>query len=282
MLTVMILISWRTIQRLGVLQYNYQQLTVVESAYWSLDGQIRELNENVEPQSGDLSPKLEHGIEFREVNFSQPDKIVLENVSLRIDVGAIVALSGPSGAGKTTIADMILGLFRPNTGLILIDDIPLTSINMHKWRSMLAYAPQDAALFHGSVYDNVSLMDSAVTESDVITALKLSGAWDFVSRLPDGLLTMVSDSGQNFSGGQCQRLSLTRALVRKPRFLILDEIGAGLDPRAQVLLVDTIKELTPKTTVLLISHQEIFLEIADTIYEIQNRTVRKVQKRDKL
>ena len=131
-------------------------------------------------------------------------------------------------------------------------------------------------MLHDSIFANVTLGETDISRSDVEYALKLAGAWSFVSSLPQGMDTIMGERGSRFSGGQRQRIALARALVRKPDILILDEASASLDPETEAELCKTLKELCTKMTILAVSHQPAFAKEADQIYHVENRKVHKV------
>ena len=182
-------------------------------------------------------------------------------------------LTGPSGAGKTTIADIILGLYRPDRGRVLLDGWPLDEIDVHGWRRLVGYVPQELALFHDTIFANVALGDRKIGEADVRQALELAGAWTFVAGLPDGVMTLVGERGTKLSGGQRQRIALARALVSKPRLLILDEVTSALDPDTEWQIVQGIRELADAMAVLAITHRPAFLEVADRLYRVADGRV---------
>src|SRR5690606_6878418 len=126
-----------------------------------------------------------------DVSFAHGERQVLDGVSLEVPVGGVTVLIGPSGAGKTTIADIILGLYRPQRGRVLLDGVPLNEIDVRSWRRQIGYVPQELILLHDSVYANVALGNAGIRKADVRKALKIAGAWSFVDALPDGMMTTV-------------------------------------------------------------------------------------------
>lgn len=258
----------RIVVRTGALQVQYQKLTSQEAAYLSIRSMIHAAESEREsiPTAG-CAPHLHRGIRMENVSFAYEDaRPVLERFSLEIPACALTAVVGPSGAGKTTLVDLIIGLIRPQSGRILIDEVPLEGINQYAWRSIIGYMPQEVVLLHGSIADNITLGDPALSESDVEIALKLAGAWSFVVALPQGMHTVVGERGARFSGGQRQRISLARALVRRPALLILDEPTTALDPDTERELCRILKELATSTTILAISHQRAIVEAADVVH----------------
>lgn len=213
---------------------------------------------------------------LEKVDFSFAGQQVLRAVDLDLPIGQISVLTGPSGAGKTTISDLILALHEPDSGHVLIDGVPLRQLNRAAWRSMIGYVPQELILFHDSVFANVALGDPAITEEDVRAALEAAGAWDFVASLPDGLMSIAGEKGAKLSGGERQRISLARALATKPRLLILDEVTSALDPDTERDLCQRLKALASEKVILAITHRLGFLDIADRVYRLEDGAVTEV------
>ena len=187
---------------------------------------------------------------------------------------------GPSGAGKTTIVDLITRLYEPQAGRILVDGVSLTELDLHKWRSMIGYVPQELILLSGSVRDNITL-GAAVDDETLMEALELAGAAGFVSDLPEGLDTDLGERGLKLSGGQRQRLSLARALVHRPRLLILDEVTSALDPETERKLVEQIGALAGRggMTIIAITHTRAWLSAADRVFHLENGHVTRIEDR---
>jgi ATP-binding cassette subfamily C protein len=202
----------------------------------------------------------------------------LHDVSLEFPKGTISVLTGPSGAGKTTISDILIGFRSPDPGQVLVDDRPLSDFALREWRSMIGYVPQELVLFHDSVFSNIALGDPEIGEPEVRAALKAAGALEFVDSMQDGLQTPVGEKGSKMSGGQRQRIALARALVCKPNLLILDEVTSALDPETERAIVDNISALRGQQTVIAITHRAAFLDIADLIYELANGRVVSIDK----
>jgi ATP-binding cassette subfamily C protein len=242
---------------------------VCESAYWSLRGTIDEAVAQKESSAGSAPPRLERAIRFEDVHFDYDDRPVLRGLSLEIPVGSFTTLIGHSGAGKTTIVDLLIGLLRPNDGRILVDDVPLATVDVVAWRHALGYVPQENLLLHDSVLLNVTLGDPALGPADVERALRAAGAWDFVARLPEGIESSVGERGSLLSGGQRQRILIARALVRRPQLLILDEATSALDPTTAAALAETLRALRGEVTILAISHQPDLVGAADRVYQLE-------------
>jgi ATP-binding cassette subfamily C protein len=250
-------------------QSAYQDVVVLESAFWSLRATIDEAQQAVEVATGTKPPRLERAIRFDAVHFDYEGHPVLHGLSLEIPAGSLTALVGLSGAGKTTIVDLVIGLVRPQRGRVLVDGVPLEEIDLLAWRRACGYVPQENLLLHDTVLHNVTLGDPEVPRAEVERALRAANAWEFVSRLPRGLDTPVGERGGRFSGGQRQRLLIARALVRRPRLLILDEATSALDPASARALAATLRDLRGEMTILAISHQPDLVEAADRVYRLE-------------
>lgn len=267
----------RTLKTLQKAQKEYQSMVIAESAYWSLMSKIEEAQNERETSTGTLQPAFDHSIRFDGVSFSYRDRFVLNNVSLAFSKGSFSVIIGASGAGKTTLIDLITGLLEPQRGNIRLDETSLARVDIKKWRQMIGYVPQESFLLHDSVFMNVTLGDSALTEADVERALKDAGAWPFVEALPRGMYSSVGEKGARLSGGQRQRITIARALVHKPELLILDEATSALDPASEEAICNTLYELRGKLTLISISHRQALLHVADSAYRLENGVVEKLE-----
>jgi ATP-binding cassette subfamily C protein len=270
---VMILVLTRALVFLGKTQRQYQKMKSYESAFWSLQAIIEDTSRARETNPEGTSPRLEKSVSLNNVNFGYGEIFVLSNASLTIPAGSFTAIMGPSGAGKTTIADLIIGLLRPQQGEILIDNLPLEQVDLRQWRRMIGYVPQESFLLHETVLWNVTLGDPEVNEADAEAALRAAGAWEFVAELPQQIHTSVAERGMALSGGQRQRIAIARALARRPKLLILDEVTSSLDPQTEAAICQTLQGLRGQLTILAISHQPAVVEAADRIYRIQSGEV---------
>lgn len=253
---------------LGKVQKQYQKLAQGESAYWSLQGSIDAATAAAEHLGDGRAPSLEQGIRVEHLSFSYDQRQVFEDLSLEFPARTLTALIGPSGAGKTTIIDLAIGLVRPSAGEIFVDGIAMGELDLRAWRSLIGYVPQDTVLLHDSVLHNVTLGDTALTPADAENALRAAGIWDFVAALPEGMNTLVGERGGKLSGGQRQRVAIARALVNKPRLLILDEATSALDPVSEREICQTLVGLKNDLTILAISHDSALVDIADRVYEL--------------
>ena len=267
------LLCVRLLDSLGKAQKEFQDLASAESAYWGLQSMIDEAEAACEASAGTGSPDFHGSIRLDGVSFRYEERWVLSHASLEIPAGELTVITGPSGAGKTTVADLVIGLVRPQEGEVRIDDVPLGAIDAQRWREQIGYVPQETLLLHESVATNVTLGDSKLTEAEVESALKLAGAWEFVSALPEGIRTTVGERGLRISGGQRQRIALARALVHGPKLLILDEATAALDPGTETSICATLRELRGRLTILAICHQGPLIDVADRVYRVKDGSV---------
>jgi ATP-binding cassette subfamily C protein len=267
---VLAMLCAQMIGSLGKVQKELQRLVSCESAFWALREMIDEADAELEVRRGTETPILNREIALDGVSFRYEERSILSNACAVIPRGDLTVLVGSSGSGKTTIADLIIGLIEPQQGEVLVDGTPLGRLDMRQWRSSIGYVPQETFLWHESVRLNVTLGDSTLTDAEVEAALRTAGASDFVDGLPERLDTIVGERGLRISGGQRQRIALARALVRKPRLLVLDEATTGLDPTTEAGICATLRELRHSVTIVAIAHYGPLMEIADRVYRVQD------------
>ncbi len=270
MVMITIYLVGRVIRQMQKIQSEYQDMAVCDSAYWSLLHKINEANAVREETSGGKIPCLLQSVRLDQVSFAYDKRPVLEDASLTFPAGAITAVVGPSGAGKTTVVDLVIGLLRPQKGEVWIDNLPLAEVDLRSWRRMIGYVPQETLLLHDTVFINITLGEKDLGSTDVENALRAAGAWKVVSALPEGINSVVGERGHKLSGGQRQRIAIARALVHKPKLLILDEATTALDPESEMAICNTLRELRGRLTILAISHQHAVLEAADRAYRLEN------------
>ncbi|MCL4686311.1 ABC transporter ATP-binding protein/permease [Myxococcota bacterium] len=263
----------RILGMLGKLQKAYQRAVVLERAHTATAELIEQGRLDREPNAGTRTPRFERTIRFDGVELRHAETFALDDVTLEIPAGRCTVLLGPSGAGKTSIVDLVLGLYRPTAGHVLVDEVPLEDFDLQAWRAGIGYVPQDLVLLHDTIRANVTLGDESFTDADVLRALEQAGASDVVAALPEGLDTRVAEGGARFSGGERQRIALARALVRQPRLLVLDEITSALDEQTAQAVATQIRTLVGTTTVLAITHQPAVLAIADVVHRVEKGRV---------
>jgi ATP-binding cassette, subfamily C, bacterial len=262
---VMGMLLQRTVNAIGKLQTQYQEAVAAENSYRYVHRLLKEAANQEEPSSGKRVPTLAGGCRFRDVSFSYGHARVLQHLNLEIPARRLSLLIGPSGAGKTTITDLLLGFYRPDEGEILVDGVPLHELDMRLWRRSIGYVPQELILFHDTVLANITLGDPGLTAAMAEEAMRIAGAADFIARLPNGLLTEVGEKGSKLSGGQRQRIAIARALVHHPQLLILDEVTSALDAETERDICRNIRDIASSVTVLAVSHRPAWIEVAQNV-----------------
>ncbi|KKX69065.1 ABC transporter ATP-binding protein [Pseudomonas putida] len=273
--SVMVLI-FVVVRMLGLLhkaQQRYHRMVAQESAYWAINESIDNAIADAEPVGGNCAPTLKRHIVFENIHFGYGGRQVLDDVSMSFAVGSFTTMIGPSGAGKTTVLDLICSLLAPQSGRIRVDDCDLHDLDRRAWRRMIGYVTQETLLLHDSILANVTLGDRALTAADAERALRQVGAWQFVQECPGGLQSIVGERGAKLSGGQRQRIVIARALAHRPRLLILDEATSALDPESEADICQVLKNLTPGITVIAVSHRPAMIRIADQILEVRDGKV---------
>lgn len=287
-LLVLIYIFVRLIPRFSSLQRSLQHLVNALPGLARVDRVVAEARANAESQGATVAGvqdcyakrvPLISGIRLETVCYrygpdsaagsaeADPASLALYDVTLEIPVGRTTALVGGSGGGKTTLADLLIGLLRPEQGRVLVDGVPLDEVDLVAWRRGLGYVAQETVLFNDTIRANL-LPDAGASDATLMEALASASLDQFVQRLPLGLDTMVGERGVRLSGGERQRLALARALVRGPTLLILDEATSALDYENEALIRDALGRLHDEMTILLITHRLGLARHADRIHVI--------------
>jgi len=205
-------------------------------------------------------------VEFRKISFSyEPKQAALNNINLTVKPGEIVALVGPSGAGKTTFANLILRFFDPSDGHLLVDGTDIRNVTQADLRSQIAYVPQNPILFNDTVRNNILLGKSSATNLTPEEASVLACAKDFIEELPEGFDTQIGEKGNRLSGGQIQRIAIARALLRNAPILILDEATSALDAESESAIQKALEYLIQNKTVFIIAHRFSTISLATRI-----------------
>lgn len=215
--------------------------------------------------------KFEDCIYFENVSFAYEShkQYSVSDVNIKIPKGKTVAIIGPSGAGKSTVADILMGLIQPTKGKVTFDHDNILD-SKSSWRNHIGYVAQETFLFNETIKFNLLLSKPDATDYDMIIALKAAAAYDFVTKLPEGINTFIGDRGVKLSGGEKQRLTMARALLRKPDLLILDESTSNLDSENEKKILNAINNLHGKTTIFIVAHRLSTIKNADIIYLIEN------------
>jgi len=230
-----------------------------------------DLDMHREPLEGDKPFILHRELTFKNISFSYDEGVpMLHDVHFSVRAGETVGLVGPSGAGKTSIADLLLRLFKPTAGALLLDGVPSDSIALHEWRTHIGYVSQDVFLLNDTIEENIRFYNQALTTGDIERSAKQANIYDFIMELPEGFQTITGDRGVMLSGGQRQRIALARALAGEPALLILDEATSALDYESEKLVHESIRALRGKVTVLIIAHRPSTVAEADTIFVLDH------------
>ncbi len=213
----------------------------------------------------DIGP-IRGGIEFRKVGFSyEGSASTLRSINLRIEQGETVAIVGPSGAGKSSLISLVPVFYRANTGSVLIDGRDLKTVSPFSIRRQISLVTQENILFSGTIAENIRLSKPEATDSELIRAASTANAHDFIKRLPKGYQTVLGDRGTRLSGGEKQRIALARALLRKPKILILDEATSSLDAQSERAIQSAMKKILGRQTTLIVTHKLSTIAGADRI-----------------
>ncbi|MER8954877.1 ABC transporter ATP-binding protein/permease [Mesorhizobium sp. M0833] len=247
----------------------------LEEVTWMLDPSGKP-----QPPQGDAAfPGLSQGIKFEDVTFtysgSEQRAVVLHAASFDLRSGRSTALIGRSGAGKTTIVNLLCRFVEPDSGRILVDGSPLDRIDPSQWRKHIALASQELELVDGTIFDNIIYGQDAASADDAERAAKLAEAQGFIEQLPQGYRTVVGYRGVNLSAGQRQRIALARALVRDPDILILDEATNAVDGLSEAAIVETLKSRAGRRTTIVISHHRSTISFCDDVVILSHGRVKK-------
>ena len=276
-LLVLLFVYARLVGRLVALQSTVLHANRFLPALLNVHALLDELDAARDPDSASSGTpiQLTRALQFEQVTYRYPGAsgFALCNVSFSAPGGAVTAIVGASGAGKSTIADIALLLLEPQSGRVLVDGEPLSAEHTADWRAAVSYLPQETQLFHDSVRENVRWVVPDASDESIADALRLAGAEPLLRRLPKGLDTVIGDRGILLSGGERQRIALARALLRRPRLLVLDEATAALDVESESAIHRTLRELTPAITVIVITHRLHSARLADHVVAVEAGTV---------
>ncbi len=222
-----------------------------------------------------LLQAFREAIVFEDVSFAHQNReVLLKHVNLRFEKGKVIAICGPSGAGKTTLINLLLGLFEPTEGRITVDGVPLASYKAESWLSKVGFVSQEPFIFHSTIADNIFFgRHDTYTRDDVMQATKTANAHAFIEELPDGYDTIVGERGMKLSGGQQQRIAIARALLGRPEILIFDEATSSLDTISERLVQEAIEAISKDHTTIVIAHRLSTIASAQKIVVLENGRV---------
>lgn len=228
-------------------------------------------------------PEIRGEVEFADVSFGyRPGQEILSGINLKVAPGEVVALVGPSGAGKTSLVNLIPRFYVPTRGAVLIDGYDVRDVKIASLRRQIGLVPQETILFGVSIWENIAYGKPDATEEEIIAAAKMANAHEFISALPDGYQTLAGERGSQLSGGQKQRIAIARALLRNPRILILDEATSALDTEAERLVQEALERLLKGRTTFIIAHRLSTVQGADKIVVLSGGKVVEVGTHEEL
>ncbi|MFY8111501.1 MAG: ABC transporter ATP-binding protein [Flavobacterium sp.] len=222
-------------------------------------------NEITSKENAIQKQTFESSIAIKNINFKYEDENVLKDFSLEVKKGQTVALVGQSGSGKSTIANLLTRFYDVNEGTISIDNHNIKDFDLHSLRSLIGLVTQDSILFNDTIKENIALGKPNATDEEIIDALKIANAYEFVSTLPNGIYTNIGDSGNKLSGGQKQRLSIARAVLKNPPIMILDEATSALDTESEKFVQVALENMMQNRTSIVIAHRLSTIQKADKI-----------------
>lgn len=256
---------------------NYTQLQKSIGATQRVKEILKETSEVIiKDVSNTEKPVFEKTLRFNNVSFvypSRPEQTIINNLNLTIEKGKQVAIVGPSGMGKSTLASMLLKFYEPIEGSIQLDGKNIKDLDTTAYRQLFAFVPQEILLFGGSIKENIAYGKPGATDDEVMLAAKTANAHEFISGFGEGYETMVGDRGVKLSGGQRQRIAIARAVLKNPEILILDEATSSLDSQSEQLVQDALEKLLMNRTSVVIAHRLSTIKNADLIVVLDNGNI---------
>ncbi len=219
----------------------------------------------VEAKDALLLPHLSGSVEFKDLSFAYENQTVLHNINLKVTPGESIALVGRTGAGKSTLVNLIPHFYDPTKGSVLVDGYDLKKVQINSLRRQIAVVPQEISLFRGTIKENIAYGKLDATEQEIIHAARQANAHPFIEKLHEGYNTQVGERGARLSGGERQRIAIARAILRDPRILILDEATSSLDAETEALIREALERLMQGRTTFIIAHRLYTIEKADRI-----------------
>jgi ATP-binding cassette subfamily B protein len=271
-----LLLMWRVLSPIQLIFTNMTRIERVRSAVSQIDGLMRIAGERQDTSSSLVSRGLEGRIDFARVSFRYSMNVdpALLGVDFRINPGDMVAISGPNGGGKSTLLKLILGMYQPQAGAILVDNVDIRQLDPLELRRLIGYAPQDTQLFRATIAQNLRLARPEATDDEVYQALDMAGALEQILALPKGIEYRVGDNTNELPSSLKQKLSLARAYLTRAPIMLFDEPGAGLDDYGDHKFMEALQALKGKATVLFISHRPSHIRLADTLLVMEKGYLR--------
>ena len=210
------------------------------------------------------------GASASHVTFSYEDEVILKDYSIRLEPGKVIGIHGASGSGKSTLLKLLMRFWDVNRGEIDVDGREIKGIPTAGLRDMESYVTQETHLFHDSIANNIAIGKPGASRKEIIEAAKKASIHNFIQTLPDGYDTKVGELGDTLSGGERQRIGIARAFLHDAPFLLLDEPTSNLDSLNEGIILKSLRESCDKKTVVLVSHRQSTMQVADEVYEMEN------------
>ncbi|PHZ86277.1 type I secretion system permease/ATPase [Paremcibacter congregatus] len=270
-----VIIAGRCLAPLGQLANLLTRYNHAKTAYAALDKLMKQDSEETSDRDFIRRESLKGKIEFKNVTFKYPDQPMraLDSVSFTVEPGEKIGVLGKIGSGKSTVLRLAAGLYEPDEGAVLIDDTDLRQIVPEDLRRNMAVVLQDIVLFSGSIKENITMGHDDVADADILRAAEISGAQDFLGKIPNGYDVKLRDRGEGLSGGQKQALAIARALVRKAPLVMMDEPTSAMDTSSEMKLISQLKEELKDRTFLIVTHRPSMLALVDKIIVIDQGKV---------
>ncbi|WP_282119466.1 type I secretion system permease/ATPase [Ruegeria atlantica] len=270
-----VMLTGRALAPLGQLAQTLTRVNQARSAYRNLNALMQAENERPEGRNWISRPHVEGRISFKDVHFAYPEQAddALSGVSFDIEPGEKVAILGAIGSGKSTIARLMLGLFEPRTGSVLLDGVDIRQIDPGDLRRNVGSVLQDVWLFSGSIRENIASGAIRARDQDLIRAGQVAGVEDFIAHCPNGYDQQLAERGEGISGGQRQAIALARALIGRPPVLLLDEPTSAMDVKTEAEVIKRLKQETNDATMVIVTHRSSLLDLVDRVIVIERGRV---------
>ncbi|MDR3623846.1 MAG: ABC transporter ATP-binding protein [Chlamydiales bacterium] len=267
LLLTFITVTYRLASRMQALMVGFGAIAFQMGGILRLQEILSDDDKEFAPIQGDPFPGLFQMIEFRHIslNYSKHHEFAVRDLTFSVPKGSVLALVGSSGAGKSSIVDLLLRLYEPTSGEIFIDGRDLTQYSIGSWRDALGVVSQDTFIFNESIEENICFGCQDVSEEQIVNAAKMAGAHEFISRLSSGYHTVVGERGYRLSGGERQRIALARAFLRRPEVLVLDEATSNLDSHSESLIQEAVEKSREDRTIIVVAHRLSTIVKADQI-----------------
>ena len=270
---VAVLFVYRCMIEMGHFNRHWQWLSSYAGALEQVWSALSEMKQRREEQAGEAGADFEEAIELRDVSYAYEQRLILEDMNIRIPKNTSIAFVGASGAGKTTLVDLLTGVLKPTRGTVNLDNKDLSTVNLFRYRESIGYVEQDTLVFDDTIANNISMRWGTPVDAGIWArirdASRMSDCDEFLERLPEGYDTVVGERGVKLSAGQRQRLAIARELFREPKILILDEATSSLDSQSEAYIQQSIERLRGSLTIVIISHRLSTIKNVDYIYVLE-------------